>query len=83
MSKEFKFSIPINFNRKLCSAPSGSFKNFILTDCVINSKPIRSLDRFPLSLGDLDQVLVAFPGQGSPPWGIRGCSTEADLIAIP
>lgn len=67
MSKEFKYPIPINFNRKLYSAPSGSFKNFILTDCVVNPEPMRSLERFPLSLGDLDAALIAFPRQGSPP----------------
>lgn len=59
MSKEFKYPIPITFNRKLCSGPSGSFKNFILTDCVINPKPMRSLERFPLSLGELDKVFQA------------------------
>lgn len=67
MSKEFKYPIPINFNRKLYSVPLGSFKNLILTVYVINPEPIRSLERFLLSLGDLDVALVAFPGQGSPP----------------
>lgn len=60
MSKELKYPVPINFNRKLCSAPSGSFKNFILTDCVINPKPIRSVERFPLSLGDWMRVSSPF-----------------------
>lgn len=67
MFKEFKYPIPINFNRKPYSVPLGSFKNLILTGYVINPEPIRSLERFLLSLGDLDVALVAFPGQGSPP----------------
>lgn len=67
-SKEFKYPVSINLSRKLYSVPSGSFKTFILKDHVVNPKPIRSLHRFPLSLGELDHALFAFPEHGSPPW---------------